>query len=269
MQSRIPVLAVLVLAFIPLQADEAKDLQKHLQERFLKKVLLIRNFYGGDHLTFDSQGALVKGDKTVGYKGCWCAAQFQIEKVEVKKDKLILRGPRIVGEYDNKKKEFSKLIRQGTNLQLDIEFGSTQMDEPTILGVFQKVFFTRDDDLDKLIPDAWRAADFDPAAHEVTRVKKDGASEKENVSAPKSIHTPDPEYSEDARRAGIAGDVILWLVVDEKGKVVRIRVVRCLGSGLDGSAVQAVSEWTFEPAMRNGEPVAVQLNVDVTFHLYH
>jgi TonB family protein len=193
---------------------------------------------------------------------------LRVDRVEVTKDKVILRGPRIVGVYDSKKKDFSNLHHEGGNVQIDIEFNSTQTDEPTIAGMLGKVLLTSTDDLDSLIPDAWRSPDFDPARHEVTKVKKDAPSEKENVRAPIAIHTPDPEYSEDARKAGIAGDVILWLVIDEKGKVVRIRVIRCLGAGLDERAVQAVSTWTFEPAMRNGTPVAVQINVDVTFHLY-
>ncbi|HZS29505.1 MAG TPA: energy transducer TonB [Candidatus Angelobacter sp.] len=268
MQFRTWLLAIFLLFAIPLHADGAKDLQRNLQNRFFKKVFLIRNFYGGNHLTFDSQGALVKGEKTVGYHGCWCAAQLQIEKVEVKKDELILQGPRIVGIYDSKKREFSKLFREGSSVQLEIELDSSQIDEQTIVGILEKVFFAKTDDLERLIPDAWRAPGFDPEAHEVTRVKKDAASEKENVSAPKPVHTPDPEYSEQARRAGIAGDVLLWLVVDEQGKVVRIRVMRCLGAGLDERAVQTVSTWRFEPAQRDGQPVAVQLNVDVTFHLY-
>src|SRR5690349_2526589 len=84
-QFRIRVATILLLSFVPLHAgtDEAKDLQKHLQQRFSKQVLMVRNFYGGDHLTFDSNGTLIKGDKTIGYKGCWCATQLQVKKVEV------------------------------------------------------------------------------------------------------------------------------------------------------------------------------------------
>ncbi len=152
-------------------------------------------------------------------------------------------------------------------MQLDIELDPAKMDESTIAVVLEKIFLTRKDDLDSLIPDAWRAADFDPAAHETTRVKKDGPSEKENVSAPKPIHTPDPEYSEEARRKHVNGDVLLWVVIDEKGSVARVRMNRCLGSGLDEQAVQAVSQWKFEPATKDSKPVAVQLNIEVSFHI--
>jgi len=55
--------------------------------------------------------------------------------------------------------------------------------------------------------------------------------------------------------------------VDEKGDVALIKFNQCLGMGLDEQAVRAVSQWKFEPAMRGGQPVAVQLNVEVTFNL--
>jgi len=45
-------------------------------------------------------------------------------------------------------------------------------------------------------------------------------------------------------------------------------VARTLGLGLDEKAIEAVKVWRFEPAMKDGKPVAVQVNVEVTFRLY-
>ena len=47
-----------------------------------------------------------------------------------------------------------------------------------------------------------------------------------------------------------------------------IRVQRALGMGLDRKALEAVRRWRFEPAMKNGRPVAVQINIELNFHLY-
>jgi protein TonB len=88
------------------------------------------------------------------------------------------------------------------------------------------------------------------------------------VSAPRALQTPDPEYSEEARKAKYQGTVILWLVVDQNGRPRDIKVARSLGMGLDQKAVEAVRKWTFEPAMKDGKPVAVQINVEVNFRLY-
>jgi TonB family protein len=88
------------------------------------------------------------------------------------------------------------------------------------------------------------------------------------VSAPRAVFSPDPEYSEEARKAKYQGTCVLWLVVGPDGRPRDIRVSRTLGLGLDEKAIEAVKQWKFEPAMKDGRPVAVQINVEVTFHLY-
>jgi TonB family protein len=88
------------------------------------------------------------------------------------------------------------------------------------------------------------------------------------VSAPRAIYQPDPEYSEEARKAKYQGTVVLWVVVGPDGRSHEIRVQRSLGLGLDEKAVEAVRLWRFEPAKKDGVPVAVQINVEVNFRLY-
>jgi protein TonB len=88
------------------------------------------------------------------------------------------------------------------------------------------------------------------------------------VSAPRAIYAPDPEYSEEARKAKWQGTCVLWLIVGPDGRPRDIRVQRTLGLGLDEKAVEAVKTWRFEPAMKDNKPVAVQINVEVSFRLY-
>lgn len=88
------------------------------------------------------------------------------------------------------------------------------------------------------------------------------------ISAPQAISTPDPEYTQEARNAKTQGTCILWLIVDDQGKPRDIRVVRGLGFGLDTRAIDAVKQWRFQPAMKDGHPVNVQISVEVGFKLY-
>lgn len=88
------------------------------------------------------------------------------------------------------------------------------------------------------------------------------------VSAPKALYSPDPEYSEEARKAKYQGTVVLWLVVGADGKPNQVRIQRALGMGLDEKAMEAVRQWRFEPAKLNGQAVPVQINVEVNFRLY-
>ncbi len=88
------------------------------------------------------------------------------------------------------------------------------------------------------------------------------------VSAPKALYAPDPEYSEEARKAKYQGTVVLWLVVGADGQPQQIRVQRSLGMGLDEKAIEAVRQWKFEPAKKDGQAVPVMINVEVNFRLY-
>lgn len=88
------------------------------------------------------------------------------------------------------------------------------------------------------------------------------------VSAPRVLENPSPDYSEEARKAKYQGTVVLWLIVDSNGRPRDVKVARSLGMGLDQKAIEAVRLWKFQPAMKDGTPVAVQINVEVNFHLY-
>jgi len=83
------------------------------------------------------------------------------------------------------------------------------------------------------------------------------------VSAPKPIETPEPEFSEEARKAKYQGVVVLDIIVGTDGRVHSPHVVRSLGMGLDEKAKEKVLTWKFEPAIKDGRPVAVQMNIEV------
>jgi TonB family protein len=87
------------------------------------------------------------------------------------------------------------------------------------------------------------------------------------VSAPVVLYKVDPEYSEEARKAALAGTVVLQLVVDSSGHARDFRVVRSLGLGLDEKAIEAVNKWKFRPGYRDGQPVAVEATIEVNFRL--
>jgi periplasmic protein TonB len=87
------------------------------------------------------------------------------------------------------------------------------------------------------------------------------------VSRPAVLYSVEPEYSEEARKARFQGVVVLSVVIDERGVPTNFKILQPLGLGLDEKAVEAVRQWRFKPALRNGKPVAVQAQVDVTFRL--
>ena len=88
------------------------------------------------------------------------------------------------------------------------------------------------------------------------------------ASQPRVIYGPDPEFSEEARKAKYQGVCVLGLIVDANGIPTNIRIVSSLGMGLDENAIKTVKTWRFEPAMKDGHPVPYAMNLEVDFHLY-
>jgi protein TonB len=88
------------------------------------------------------------------------------------------------------------------------------------------------------------------------------------VSAPQLLFAPEPEFSEEARKAKASGNVLVSLIVDQQGRPQSVRVLRGVGMGLDEKAIEAVKQYKFKPAKEAGRPVAVQMNVEVEFQIF-
>ena len=83
------------------------------------------------------------------------------------------------------------------------------------------------------------------------------------------LFKPLPNYTEEARKARAEGIVIIQAVVRKDGSVDSFKILRGLGYGLDESAINTIAtKWRFKPGTRNGVPVDVQANIEVTFRLY-
>jgi TonB family protein len=87
------------------------------------------------------------------------------------------------------------------------------------------------------------------------------------IEPPRLLHEVKAQYTDDARRRGITGDVLLEVVVRSDGSVGSTRVLQGLGYGLEQRAIDAVRQWRFAPAVRKGVPVDVLVEVAVEFTL--
>lgn len=85
------------------------------------------------------------------------------------------------------------------------------------------------------------------------------------MTRPVPVHQVQPRYTENARRAGVQGMVIVEAIIDEQGNVDNVRVLRGLPMGLDREAVAAVQQWKFTPAMLGGRPVRIYFTLTVNF----
>ncbi len=88
------------------------------------------------------------------------------------------------------------------------------------------------------------------------------------VSRPSLIYQTEPEFSEEARKAKFQGEVLVHAVIDANGRPTRLVITRPLGMGLDEKAKEAVMQWRFKPAMKDGHPVPVPLDIAVNFQIF-
>jgi TonB family protein len=88
-------------------------------------------------------------------------------------------------------------------------------------------------------------------------------------SRPVLLKKVEPGYTEQARAAGVHGTVVLQVEIDPGGKVAttHISVIRGLGLGLDEKAIEAVKQWKFTPATKNGTPITAKATIEVNFRL--
>lgn len=87
------------------------------------------------------------------------------------------------------------------------------------------------------------------------------------IDPPTLVREVRPQYTAEARRQAIEGDVVLEIIVRADGSVGNVRVRRTLGAGLEQKAIEAVRQWRFLPAKRKGAPVDVVVDVSVGFKL--
>jgi TonB family protein len=272
-------------------AAQASNLEGRLKTKYQYQVLTLRRFYEGRKLQFDSRGNLM-GESPVGP---WTVyGQIRCTAVHLVGQTLHLKGLRRRLFADPASEELKDVLEAGTSgslrnqfrylgskglrefeedakIEIDIDLASVPKDEPEVTSAVNAVFLSPGDDLAKVMPGFWKAIvlrqegkpQIDEPASGVC-----GVESGTEVSPPHAISAGGPEFSEIARQVGFDGTVILSLVVTPEGIPSDISVIRPLGLGLDEQALQAVSNWKFEPARKEGVPMPCRIHVETTFRLH-
>ena len=106
-----------------------------------------------------------------------------------------------------------------------------------------------------------------PAAADGSASAASGLAKRIRVTRPPiRLVNVDPEYPEEAQSARIEGVVILEIVIGVDGRVIQTQVIESV-PGLDQAAIDAASQWQYEPVLLNGEPVEAVMNVYINFTL--
>jgi TonB family protein len=250
--------AFLLLAASLLQAAgaHAESIKDALNHKYKNQFLALRSPLTAGDQKFDSAGHPVKPAPKSGwliYGGIY------VEKLNLSPDTLRLEGPR-AASATNKKDGKPMLVRFSKSQRIEIHLDQPLKSVDDADAVMARVFFPSADAAVHASPEFRRADDNTPD-DQIYHVGN-------GTAPPRPTYTPEPEFSEEARRARFQGTVILKIVINRAGNVVRVRLERALGMGLDQNAMEGVERWRFTPATHNKEPVAVEMNIEVAFNLY-
>src|SRR5215469_3113602 len=98
---------------------------------------------------------------------------------------------------------------------------------------------------------------------------RDGTTPAADISQPVATRKVDPAYPLQLMRQNVAGTVILYAVIHADGSVGEVKVLRGVEDRLDRFASDAVAQWKFEPATKNGVPVEVEATFQIPFRPSH
>lgn len=281
-------LALLCLNFRAWSEDS--DLQKQLNLSYVDKVLTLRHFYEGDHLKFRSDGTLV-GDAAIGP---WTLdGQIHLREIHLNEKTIAIKCRRVQVVFENKGdlkhppkpidelqtigdlsgKERDDLEKRLWNMEVnvEIELAASNPTEQDISSAIHAVFFMPGESIAEAVPDYWRSylatLDGRPFTPRST-VKPILAVDPHTMSPPHATLQPEPEYSTEGRKSKRQGTTVVWLVIDAAGTPRDFQIWRPLGLGLDEKAIEAISGWKFDPAKKDGEPVATVISIEIEFRLY-
>lgn len=253
--------------------------QDQIASRFVGKTVILRGLYGEDKLQFDAAGRAQRSYRTTSPS----MSGFQAEKVQLSGQHLRLEGERMWLVWDRHGKVVPQAANAGSFKSARKEKLSVEIDGSGDFGpALDAVFAASLGDMAAEVPEEWKAfaAAQGPSPGEgktgaLKAVDLDGPVAEpgtyrvgRGVKAPRVIRAVDAQFNETARRMKFNGNVIVSMVVDENGEPQRVRIARPLGLGLDEQAVAAAKQWRFAPATKDGQPVPVEMSIEVNFQIF-
>jgi TonB family protein len=265
----------LLYVFFPAAIAAGEDLRAQIKEQYVNKVLYLRHPFVSESQEYDSAGK----NLTVADEGpWWLYGRILVTKVAIDRDKVRVEGKRAAFKSDGRACGKGCLpYAAGTNVTVTIRLTGPVSSTSDIDIALGRAFALTPQDILNSVPSYWReyvaqtvAPDFkkDAAQSEGSQGEEIFKSKDPGVTMPKALYSPEPEFSEIARRERFQGVVSLNVVIDKTGRVSRASIAHAAGLGLDEQAVRTVRTWRFNPAQRNGKPVAVSVYIEVAFHLY-
>src|SRR5262249_50730288 len=260
--------------------------EQHLKQQLKGKTVLIRSFFQDDRLEYTAQGEVMGSPQP----GSWTVSMMEVHAINVRPDRLEIRGPRVITLVDPYDRRFKNKISGAEGIKITIHASPSSLDQQQLDSLIQKVFVTDSKPKVEVFPPYWReflsgniirskdkhgkvafrrrqetdVGDEDRPVYTDTSGEPVYRASKK-VELPKIVSQVDPEFTQCARDEKFTGTTVVSLEVDKTGAIRDAQIVQPIGCGLDDQAVRALQQWRFAPATRNGQPVAALVEAEMSY----
>ncbi len=261
--------------------QDEKSAEQAFRDSLANQLLIARGF--SDEPEVDYQWT-AQGLEAMAPPRLRTLGSIDVSSVKVKRGSIEIKGMRQT-LLRKTKPGGDQEVSEGSPMVLEIELGGA--DPATVLPRLKEALFyaNLDEALADLPPIDRRVVGFprelsagdaenstgSPAGARSGRRdagQRECPADPASFRQPKVLHSVDPEFSEEARRARFSGKVTVAFTVDTRGDATDLWIVRPAGHGLDEQAAKAVRQYRFDPATCAGEPVASALLIEVNFHIF-
>ena len=264
----LPKVLLALLLGLPL-AVQAQPSEQAIKSHLSGKALFLRGLWFKDNLRFDATGRLQTPSITIPFTLCG----FDLKTITLSPDKLVLDGRR-TGVAFIKGKPHSLALNAGEGGRHEDEHVHIEIAaDPSgdYLAALDVVFAYGIADLASSLPDYWQTFVQGLSTPPVNQaasvtVPTPPRTGPGSVKPPELVNRVDPEYSIDAANLHYRGAVRLTLSVATDGLPTEVSIVDPAGIGLDEQALEAVRQYRFKPAMKDGAPTQVKLNIVLSFN---
>lgn len=240
------------IAVIPTSAIQTATDSK-IAALYKDKLVALSNPYCGQELKFDAAANLISSPTWGDWKTC---QGMHIKSVQVEDDKIKIAAQRVPITYDCA----SRQVRDASDDVAKTEKKPTSAHDQDVSIEVQLGPNSNDTTALELMDKLFRPADL--GIGPMGEIRHVGIG----MSPPVPTRQPDADLPA-GLKPGYQGTVVLAGIVGTDGQVHNPHVVRSLSKSADENALKAVSKWRFKPATMCGIPVAIQLKIEMTFHL--
>jgi TonB family protein len=256
-----------VLLFIQTAAGTNVELLQSISRSYVGKVIILREFLSGSHISFDADGAYIGGAK----RGIWTRdGSLLIDQVKIFNDRLELTGRRIVRKFNPAVNRLEALTTP-ESVRLDFRRDQGKSVESAIAAAF-----IQENELPTHVPAYWRQFLSNGVLESGVGVPYILDEETKQTVARVDMRNPvhpdvlrrvEPDYPELAKRYGGTGTSIVRAIISENGVPRVTDIVSALGLGLDEAAVDAVRQWRFRMPVVNGMPARMYADIEINFNV--